>query len=132
MTALLPRLFGDVSDWFDTEFPLRMAHLIRIEDSLTEQEYTLRAEVPGLNPEKDIQVRVSNGMLTIHAERSEQQQTASRSEFRYGVLQRTIRLPANADEKKITARYDKGILEVTVPLTAAEPTGREIPVAATE
>ena len=129
MTALLPRLFGDVSDWFDTEFPLRMAHLIRIEDSLSEQEYTLRAEIPGLDPEKNVQIKVSNGLLMIHAERSERERTANRSEFRYGVLQRTIRLPANADEEKITAKYENGILEVAVPLTAAEPTGREIPIA---
>jgi HSP20 family protein len=131
MTALLPRLFGDVGDWFDTEFPLRMAHLIRIEDSLSEQEYTLRAEIPGLDPEKDIQVTVSDGLLTIHAQRSERERTASRSEFRYGAMQRTVRLPANADGEKITAGYTKGVLEVTVPLTAAE-TGRQIPIATTE
>ena len=39
MTALLPRLFGDVSEWLDMDFPGRFTHLIRVEDSLSEQEY---------------------------------------------------------------------------------------------
>jgi HSP20 family protein len=131
MSALLPRLFGDVSDWFDAELPFRMPHMIRVEDSLSESEYTLRAEIPGLNPEKDIQVTVAGGVLSIHAERREEDKTAHRSEFRYGMLQRTVRLPADADETKITARYDKGILEVTVPLTAPAPSGRQVPITVT-
>jgi HSP20 family protein len=131
MNALLPRLFGDFGDWFDTELPLRMAHLIRVEDTVTEQEYTLRAEIPGLDPEKDVEVKVANGLLTIHAERKQEERTATRSEFRYGILQRTVRLPVNAAADKITARYDRGVLEVTVPLTADEPGTRQIPVAAT-
>ncbi|HEX6871331.1 MAG TPA: Hsp20 family protein [Micromonosporaceae bacterium] len=45
------------------------------------------------------------------------------------MLQRALRLPANAEEAKITARYHKGILEVTVPLTATKPAGRTVPVA---
>jgi HSP20 family protein len=135
MTALLPRLFGDVSGWFDTEFPVRLAdlparlaHVVPVEDSLSEQEYVLRAEMPGLNPEKDIQLTVTDRLLTLRAERTAEERTANRSEFHYGVLQRVVRLPANADEKKITATYAKGILEVTVPLTAPEPVGRQIPV----
>jgi len=130
MSALMPRLFGDLSDWFEAEFPMRAGHLIRVEDHLTEQEYLLRAEVPGLDPEKDIQVQVANGMLTIHAERREEERIKGRSEFRYGVLQRFVRLPVNADESKIIATYDNGILEVTVPLTAPASTGRQIAVKA--
>jgi HSP20 family protein len=128
MAALLPRLFGDMTDWFESEFPLRPGQLIRVEDRLTDKEYLLRAELPGIDPEKDVQVSAANGMLTIHAERHEEEKEVNRTEFRYGMLQRSVRLPANADEKHIIARYAKGILEVTVPLTAPEPTGRQIPV----
>lgn len=127
--ALLPRLFGDVEDWFEQGFPFVGGHLIRVEDRLTDNEYVLRAELPGLDPEKDVRVTAANGVLTIHAERREEQKGLNRSEFRYGVLHRTVRLPANADEEHITATYTKGILEVTVPLTAPEPAGRQIPVA---
>jgi HSP20 family protein len=66
---------------------------------------------------------------TGHAERREEEKAVNRSEFRYGLLHRSVRLPANADEEHISAAYRNGILEVTVPLTAAEPAGRQIPVA---
>ena len=127
MTALLPRLFGDVNDWFDIEFPPR-AHLLRIEENLTDQEYTLRAEMPGMDPDKDVNVTVADGLLTIRAERREEQKTAQHTEFRYGALRRALRLPGNADVDKITATYDTGILAVTVPLTAAVPAGKQIPI----
>jgi HSP20 family molecular chaperone IbpA len=132
MAALMPRLFGDVTDWFESEFPLRTGHMIRIEDFLTDHEYVVRAELPGLDPEKGIQVTLNQGVLTVSAERREEEQTRTRSEFRYGMFHRSVRLPANADTEKITARYTNGVLEVRVPLTAPEQTGRQIPVAKEE
>jgi HSP20 family protein len=128
MAALVPRLMGDISEWLDAELPVRAGHLIRLEDHLTDTEYQLRAELPGMDPEKDIQVRVDDGVLSIHAERREREQAKGRSEFRYGMLQRSVRLPAGADEKHISAAYSKGILQVTVPLTPGPPAGRTIPV----
>jgi HSP20 family protein len=132
MNALLPRLFGDMSDWLDGDFPLRGGHPIRMEDKLTDNEYTLRAEMPGLDPEKDIQVTVDNGVLTVRAERREESRSTHRSEFRYGVLERSVRLPANVDDQRLAANYSKGILEVSVPLTSPESTGRQIPVRRTD
>jgi HSP20 family protein len=127
MAALMPRLFGDMTDWFETEL-FRTGHMIRVEDFLSEQEYLVRAELPGLDPEKDVQLTLTNGVLTIHAERREEEQTRNRSEFRYGMSQRSARLPANADEEHVTARYDRGILEIRVPLTAPETAGKQIPI----
>jgi HSP20 family protein len=132
MTTLLPRLFGDVTDWFDLDLPVRTAHLIRVEEFVSDREYRLRAELPGMDPEKDLTVTVADKILTIRAERTTEENTAHRSEFRYGILQRATRLPATADEEKITARYTSGILEVSVPLMAAEPTGRTIPITTTD
>ena len=128
MAALLPRLFGDMTDWFEMEFP-RSVPAIRFEDRITDEEYMLRAELPGLDPEKDIQVSTLNGVLTVKAERREEEKELNRSEFRYGMLHRSVRLPANADESAIKATYRIGILEVTVPLTAPEPAGRQISIA---
>ncbi|GIJ48151.1 hypothetical protein Val02_50370 [Virgisporangium aliadipatigenens] len=131
MAPLLPRLFADVGGLFEPEFPFRLSSMMRVEDTLTDEEYTVRAELPGLDPEKDVTLTVTDGMLVIHAERREEERTSTRSEFRYGVFQRTIRLPANADEEKIAAAYDKGILTVTVPLTAPTASKREIPIGKT-
>ncbi len=128
MNALMPRLLGDLTGWLDTDFPVRAGHMIRVEDVLTDTQYLIRAELPGLQPDKDIQVTVDEGVLTIRAEREEQAQTRGRSEFRYGLLQRSVRLPAGADSEHVTARYDSGVLEVTVPLAAPQPSGRQIPV----
>ncbi len=128
MNSLMPRLLGDLTGWFDTDFPIRAGHLIPVEDTLSDKEYVLRAELPGLKPDKDVKVTVENGILTVHAEREEQEHVRGRSEFRYGLLQRSVRLPSGADAEHITARYLNGILEVTVPLTARQPTGRQITV----
>jgi HSP20 family protein len=127
MSALVPRLWSDVAEWFDLDLAQRMG-MIRMEDHVSDTEYTVRAELPGLDPEKDVQITVNQGVLTIHAERKEEKQARHRTEFRYGMLQRSVRLPANADEDKVTARYGKGILEITVPLKAA-PAAKQIEIA---
>ncbi|GIF02181.1 Hsp20/alpha crystallin family protein [Paractinoplanes rishiriensis] len=129
MTGLLPRLFGDMTDWIEVDLP-RPLSAMRLEDKLGDEEYVLRAELPGLDPDKDVQISVLHGVLTIKAERREEEQGLNRTEFRYGALQRSVRLPANADESAIKATYRKGILEVTVPLTEPQTTGRQIAVGA--
>ena len=128
MDVLVPRLLGDLSGWFDTDFPLRTGHLIRVEETVTDTEYILRAELPGLDPDKDIQITIGEGYLTLQAERREAESVRGRSEFRYGVTQRAIRLPAAADTEHIKARYTAGVLEVTVPLTTAPPANKQIPI----
>ena len=128
MTGLLPRLFGDMTDWFEVDFP-RPLPAIRFEDKISDEEYVLRAELPGLDPDKEVQITALNGVLTVKAERREEEKGLGRTEFRYGALQRSMRLPANADESTIKATYRKGILEITVPLTAPQPAARQIEIA---
>src|SRR5689334_22118416 len=102
MTTLVPRLWTDMTEWFEQDV-LPRAGVIRLEDRVTDTEYTVRAELPGLDPEKDVQVTVAHGLLTVHAERKEESQTKHRTEFRYGVFERAVRLPANADETGVKA-----------------------------
>jgi HSP20 family molecular chaperone IbpA len=127
MTSLVPRLWSELSEWFEQDNLLRGTNPIRLEDHMTDTEYTVRAELPGLDPEKDVQVSVSDGVLTIRAERREEKQTRYRSEFRYGSFERSIRLPSNADEQAAKASYDRGILSITVPLRA-QPEPRRIEI----
>ena len=107
--------------WSDlwTGFPplaaLRPGHLIRLEDEMADGHYVLRAELPGIDPAKDIDITVHRGQLTIKAERSEKKETKGRSEFSYGSFTRTVTLPAGANEDDIKASYDKGILTVDWP-----------------
>lgn len=125
MAALLPRLFSDMTDWFDLD---PRGSLIRVEDVHADGEYRIRAELPGVDPEKDIQVTVSDGVLEIRAERREEEYAKHHSEFRYGMLHRAVRLPAGAVESDIKAKYDRGVLTITVPIKEPKPTGRTIPI----
>jgi HSP20 family molecular chaperone IbpA len=130
MATLVPRWFGDLADLIDVYRPTMPGRMFRVEDSMTDQEYRIRAELPGMDPDKDIHVSVDNGVLTIHAERRMEETTHGHSEFHYGTLQRSVRLPGNADADEVKASYDKGILEVVVPLKADGPAGRRIPIIA--
>lgn len=96
-------------------------HLIRLEDDMTDGHYLLRAELPGIDPDKDVEITVRDGRLTIKAERTEKKERKGRSEFSYGSFVRTVTLPPGASEDDIKATYDKGILtvDVAVPEQAA-------------
>ena len=92
-------------------------HPIRIEDRFEDDSYVLSAEIPGIDPEHDVELVVSEGTLTILAERSSEKHDKRHTEFRYGAFSRAVRLPAGAKEEEITATYSGGILSVHVPLT---------------
>src|SRR5271166_5397267 len=104
------------------------AQTFRVEELVRDNHYLIRAELPGLDPAKDIEVSVDGRTLTIHAERRQQDDEPICTEFRYGSLTRSVRLPAGVDAPDITARYRKGILEVSFPVPAAEPEGTRIPI----
>jgi HSP20 family molecular chaperone IbpA len=116
-------------DWLESPFAtMRAQQMIRLEEFAEEGRYVLRAELPGIDPDKDVEVSVADGVLTIHAERKEQQKEGRRTEFRYGSFTRSIALPASADEYDITAVYDKGVLEIAVGLKEPAETTHKIKV----
>jgi HSP20 family protein len=128
-----PARFPDLFDWLDSPWsavlPFGSAQTFRVEDYTEDGKYMIRAELPGLDPGKDVEVTVESGMLTIHAERREETKETHHSEFRYGSLTRSVTLPEGADPDKITASYDKGILTVTVPVPEeAKPAARRIAI----
>ncbi len=94
--------------------PMLDTRLMRLEDEMVNGRYEVRAEIPGVDPTKDVDVTVRDGQLTIKAERSEKKEFDGRSEFSYGSFVRTLSLPAGADDDDIKATYDKGILTVSV------------------
>ncbi len=121
MTSILHRdpktVVPDLLDWFEAPFmTLRpyLAQPIRVEEYAEEGHYVVKAELAGIDPEKEAEVTVGAGYLTIRAERHDKVEGAHRSEFRYGVFSRTISLPADADTDDVTASYAAGILTVTV------------------
>jgi hypothetical protein len=67
-------------------------------------------------------------MAPIHAQRRRQERGPCRSEFRYGSLTRLVRLLARVDAKDVTARYDKGVLEVSVPVRETRPESSRVTI----
>ncbi|MFF4350053.1 Hsp20/alpha crystallin family protein [Streptomyces sp. NPDC001530] len=134
MTGMIERLpsWPDLFGWAESGFPGTHAipgtHGIRIEEQLTGETYLLRAELPGIDPSKDVEISVTEGVLTLRAERSEETTKKHHTEFRYGTFSRSVRLPAEADGDKATAEYKDGVLTVTVPLSETKASTRTIPV----
>ena len=126
--ALVPGLL----DWLESPWAgppqFTAGQSFRVEEMARDNRYVIRAELPGLDPEKDIEVTVEGRTLTIHAERRQEDSGPYRSEFRYGSLTRLVRLPAGVDAKDVTARYDRGVLEVSVPVHEGKPEGTRVPI----
>jgi HSP20 family molecular chaperone IbpA len=109
--SLFPGLRG-----FDTD------RIMRCEEYQEPGRLVVRAELPGVDPDKDVEVTVADGMLKIQAHRREEHKDRRRTEFFYGEMVRTLMLPTGSEEKEITATYKDGILEVVVPIDTSEPT----------
>jgi HSP20 family molecular chaperone IbpA len=125
MTGMIERLPGwptlpDLFGWVESGFPgthvVPGLHGIRIEEHLAEGTYVLRAELPGIDPAKDVEITVTEGVLTLRAERSEETTQKHRTEFHYGTFARSVRLPAGAKGDEATAEYKDGVLTITVPV----------------
>lgn len=77
----------------------------------------VRAELPGVRPE-DVDITLQNRVLTISGERREEQEEQRGGyhvrERRHGSFSRSMTLPEGVDEDSIRARYENGVLEVTI------------------
>ena len=93
--------------------------LIRVEEYREDGTLVIRADLPGIDPEKDVELTVSGGMLHIEAERREEEKREEkgyvRREVRYGSLSRSLPLPEGVTGSDVTATYKAGILEIRVP-----------------
>ncbi len=84
-----------------------------------ENEYLIRMDMPGVNRE-DIDITLAEGVLTVCGEVKRQHEERSgdrviREERCYGKLSRSVRLGSHIDEKKVSANYKDGVLELTLP-----------------
>jgi HSP20 family protein len=90
-----------------------------------DEDLVIRAELPGARPE-DVDITVQNGVLTISGrleeEREEERGGYLVRERRSGSFRRSLQLPQDVDEDQIHARFENGVLEVTIRGAAA---GRE-------
>lgn len=94
----------------------------RVDVAETEKEVQVSAELPGIE-EKDVEVTLSDGALTIRGERREEKEEKEKDWYRreqsYGSFHRTIALPSEIDPDKVEATFKKGVLKVTLPKAPA-------------
>ena len=99
--------------------------LIRVEEYREDGTLVIHADLPGIDPEKDVELTVSHGMLHIEAERRQEEKIEGkgyvRRELRYGSFARSLPLPEGVTEADITATYKAGVLEIRVPEPKGEP-----------
>ena len=92
---------------------------IRVDVQETPEAYTLHAEVPGVSKD-DIQVNVDGKLVTLRAEikpRDGQGEGSKllRSERYYGAVSRSFQLPVDVDNTAAKAKYENGVLQLTLP-----------------
>jgi HSP20 family protein len=92
----------------------------------------VRAELPGVDAEKDVDIQVADGVLTIRGQRRAEHRDEGANYFRmetaYGAFERSIPLPEGVNPDDIRATHKQGILEVIVPGAAQSAPVRRIPV----
>ena len=96
------------------------------------KQYTITVEVPGVE-EKDINLTIAEGTLTIRGEKRHEEENHDRQYHRversYGAFQRVLSLPNDSNEEAIEAKFKNGILTLIVPKTPnIKPAGRKITI----
>lgn len=117
-------LFEDFFRNFDLEpFAERSRMFTPLVDvSESEKEITVSAELPGLE-EKDIDISITKDALTVKGEKKDEREEKNGGRYHaerfYGAFARTIPLPAEIDRDAVKATYEKGVLTIRLPKTAA-------------
>jgi HSP20 family protein len=124
----LDRLNSEFDHFFDDFFlsPIRRMSLLRGEQEFiprvdvfeTDKDIKITVEIPGMD-EKDIQVTIGNGVLSVSGEKSteheEERGQYHHMERSYGSFRRDVILPSDVDEEKVEATFSKGVLDITLP-----------------
>src|SRR5690606_37339543 len=97
-----------------------LTHVPAVDIAENDKEYEIAVELPGMD-EQNIEVKLTNGTLTIKGEKKEEKEEKDKnyylSERRYGSFERNFLLPEGVDTDKIEARFAKGVLKVVLPKT---------------
>lgn len=121
--GLLDEFFRDMNPGFYIRplhgDPLPSPSQIKVDVKENEAAYTVHAEVPGVAKE-DIQVAIDGNRVSLRAEVEQQDEQTKddrllRSERFYGAVERSFQLPMEIDSAQARARYENGVLTLTLP-----------------
>jgi HSP20 family protein len=124
-SALFDDFFRDVAPGFFVK-PLHGDPLpaqIRVDVRETPEAYSLVADLPGVNKE-DIHVHIDGNMVSLRAEVKQQDSQSEgekllRSERYFGAVSRSFQLPQDVDNASSKARYEGGVLTLSLPKKSA-------------
>lgn len=124
---------AEMLDWLESNAGIGIRGLglspyVRVEDFTEDGTYVLRAELPGVDPDQDVELKIEGDMLVIRGERREEKKDKNHKEFHYGAFSRSVPLPSGVKAEDITATYIDGVLEVRVPAHTETTTPVTIPV----
>lgn len=88
----------------------------------------LKVDLPGIDPDKDLDVELSGNVLTISGERRTENKSDGFREVRYGRFSRSIEVPEDISADAVGADYDAGVLTVRIPGAYASSTATKIKV----
>ena len=102
-----------------------------VDVSETDAEVHVTADLPGMD-EKDVDVTLENGVLTIKGEKKFEQEDKQKNyhhvERAYGSFQRAVSIPAEVDSERVEATFKNGVLTVVLPKLEPGPTSKHIEV----
>ena len=126
MTEEMDHVFGGLAP-ARTETAADATWTPAIDVSDRDGNYVIRAEIAGVNPE-DVMVEVTGQTVIIQGERKEEREEnrsgVRLTERRYGRFFRSIPLPEEARTDDVRARFDNGVLEISVPLERQQQSNR--------
>ena len=121
--GLFDEFFKDIAPGFYVRplhgDPLPSPAQIKVDVKESDKAYTVQAEVPGVSKE-DIHVSVDGNVVTLRAEVKQQDSQSKddkvlRTERYYGAVSRSFQLPQDIDQNQAKAKYDNGVLTLTLP-----------------
>ncbi len=120
MPSVFDRFFeNDMFDWSNRNFSNTNTTLPAVNIKEDDNSFEVEMSVPGLD-KKDFNIELNNSVLTISSEKEVENETKegqqfTRKEFSYQSFSRSFTLPETVEGEKIKAKYENGVLSVSIP-----------------
>ena len=119
MPSVFNNAFSPWNEWLDNEFSFKkLMRIPSVNISQQKDKYEVSFAIPGFR-NKDIKIDVEGNMLTVHSEKEEnvdeKGKKYARKEYAYSSFSRSFTLPEDVIQDKAEAKYDDGILTVSLP-----------------